>query len=561
MMLVIVAGEVTSVLVPLYYKDLFDGISEAQGSLTPLIEPLTHIVLMILAIHGVGWVCQRIARVFNNWLQPTVMADLERTSFAYLLDHSTSFFANNFTGSLIRKVRRLSRAYEDFSDVVQWDLLSLTVIISGSLFVLWFRSPLIVLVTITWIVVFTIINYFVARWRLKYDEKRAQEDSKVTGVLADAVTNATNVRLFTNSPLEKKLFHNITQAYKKITTLSWNIAEINDAVQAGLMIVIEFIIMAIAIRLWAEGNLTIGDFALLQGYLVSLFIHIHRLGRIIRRTYEAFADAKEMIEILETPHEVTDSKSAQPLEVTKGAITFEEVNFSYRKTRHVFKGFDLNIGAREKVALVGPSGSGKTTIVQLLLRHYNIQRGKIKIDNQVIARVTQESLRKHIALVPQDPILFHRSLMENIRYGRLDATDEEVKEAARKAHCDVFIDKLPEGYDTHVGERGVKLSGGERQRIAIARAILKDAPILILDEATSSLDSESEALIQDALQELMKNKTAIVVAHRLSTILSMDRIIVMKGGEVVDTGTHKQLSTKKGLYKKLWEIQSEGFMG
>jgi len=560
MMFLILLSEIAGVVAPVYYKKLFDGIDLASGSLTDAIKPLVSILVIILVVNLAGWFFYRIAHIINNYLQPRVIADIERTGFSYVLDHSNSFFANNFTGSIVRKVRRLSRAYEDFSDVVQWDFMALFTIIVGSLAVLWFRSRLIVLVTLTWIVVFTIVNYFVARWRLKYDEKRAENDSKVTAVLADAITNTQNVRLFTNKRYEEKLFHNITEQHRKITTLSWNIAEINDGVQWGLMILIEFAVMAIAVRLWSQGHLTIGDFALLQGYLTGLFVHIHRLGRIIRRTYEAFADAKEMVEILETPHEVTNVKNAKELEVLSGSIEFKQVNFSYRTGRHVFKAFDLSIRPKEKVALVGPSGSGKTTIVQLLLRQFNIQRGMIMIDGQNIAHATLESLRSKIALVPQDPVLFHRSLMENIRYGRLDATDEEVIEAARKAHCDMFIEKLPETYDTFVGERGIKLSGGERQRIAIARAILKNAPILILDEATSSLDSESEALIQDALYKLMRDKTALAIAHRLSTILTMDRIIVMDKGEVIETGTHKQLARKKGLYQRLWKIQSEGFM-
>ncbi|MDZ4221536.1 MAG: ABC transporter ATP-binding protein, partial [Patescibacteria group bacterium] len=395
---------------------------------------------------------------------------------------------------------------------------------------------------------------------LKYDEQRAEHDTKVTAVLADAVSNTSTIRLFTNKRHEEERFHDITAKHRAITTLSWNIAEVNDAVQWGLVIFIEFAVMAIAVRLWSQGQLTIGDLAMLQGFLFALFNHISRLGRIIRRTYEAFADAKEMVAILDTPHEVADADNAKDLAVGKGVISFTNVTFRYRKTRTVFNKFSLNIKEREKIALVGPSGSGKSTVVQVLLREFNIQGGTIRIDGQNIARATRKSVRQNIAVVPQDPVLFHRSLMENIRYGRLGASDAEVMEAASKAHCDVFIEKLPQGFDTYVGERGIKLSGGERQRIAIARAILKDAPIFILDEATSSLDSQSEALIQDALEQLMQNKTSIVIAHRLSTILKMDRIIVMEGGNIVDSGTHAELARKEGIYKKLWKIQSEGFI-
>ena len=268
-----------------------------------------------------------------------------------------------------------------------------------------------------------------------------------------------------------------------------------------------------------------------------------------------------MVEILDMDHEIRDARGASELVVKKGSIEFKKVSFNFRKTRGIFKDFSLKIKGGEKVALVGPSGAGKSTITQLLLRFYDIGKGELLIDGQNTKQVTQDSLRDAIAYVPQDSVLFHRTLMENIRYGRRGATDEEVIEAAKKAHCHEFISQFPLGYDTYVGERGVKLSGGERQRVSIARAILKDAPILILDEATSSLDSESEAYIQDAFKTLMEGKTVIVIAHRLSTIMSVDRVIVLDEGKVVDSGTHKELIKRKGLYKKLWDIQVGGFLG
>jgi ABC-type multidrug transport system fused ATPase/permease subunit len=284
-------------------------------------------------------------------------------------------------------------------------------------------------------------------------------------------------------------------------------------------------------------------------------------GNILRRMYEAFADATEMVDILRTPHEIVDRKDAKKLIVTDGRIEFNELGFNFNETRSVLSDFNLTITGKEKVALVGPSGAGKTTITRLILRFYDVTSGEILIDGQNIAHVTQDSLRDAIAFVPQEPILFHRTLRENIRYGRRDATDEEVIEAARQAHCYEFVMNTPQGFDTYVGERGIKLSGGERQRVAIARAILKNAPILILDEATSSLDSESESLIQDALAKLMVGKTVMAIAHRLSTVMKMDRIIVIEDGRVGMTGTHSELLAHEGsLYKKLWEIQAGGFI-
>ena len=273
------------------------------------------------------------------------------------------------------------------------------------------------------------------------------------------------------------------------------------------------------------------------------------------------AEADQMTAILETPHEIQDVIGAETLRVTRGQIEFHGVNFFYHQTRQVINNFTLTIKPKEKLAIIGPSGAGKSTIVKLLLRVHDVASGKILIDGQKVTRVTQESLWQMTSMVPQDPILFHRSLMENIRYGKPEATDDEVIEASQRAHCHEFITSFPDGYETMVGERGVKLSGGERQRVAIARAILRDAPILLMDEATSSLDSNSEHLIQDALSTLMQGKTVIVIAHRLSTIMKMDRIIVMDSGRIVEEGNHHDLlRMDKGLYKKLWQMQAGGFI-
>src|SRR3989338_8459037 len=277
------------------------------------------------------------------------------------------------------------------------------------------------------------------------------------------------------------------ERWRKAQTHLWNIEGIAEAVQAGLMVIIEFVMLYVAISLWQRGQLTIGDFALIQAFMVGIFQRVWNVGKSVRHIYEAFADAAEMVEILETPHEVKDYPKAKSLVVSDAVIKFEDVTFKFNQTRAVLNGLSMQIAPHEKIALVGPSGAGKSTITKLLMRFYDVESGKITIDGQSIAKVTQNSLRHAVAMVPQEPILFHRSLMDNIRYGRPDATDEEVFEAARRARCHDFIVELPEKYNTFVGERGIKLSGGERQRIAIARAILKDAPILVLDEATSSL--------------------------------------------------------------------------
>ena len=326
------------------------------------------------------------------------------------------------------------------------------------------------------------------------------------------------------------------------------------------MFLTEIGLMYVAVRLWLLGTVTVGDFVLVQSYLITSMGQLWGFNRVIRSLYESVADAGEMVEIINAPYEVADPEKPIPLSVTKGAITFTDAAFSFKGVRPLIGGFTLSITGGERIALVGHSGAGKTTAVRLIMRLYDLDRGTIAIDGTSIADVTQEDLRKAISFVSQDPILFHRSLRENIAYGKFGATDEEIIEAAKKAHCHEFISKLPLGYDTMVGERGVKLSGGERQRVAIARAILKNAPILILDEATSSLDSESEHYIQDALHTLMAGKTVIVIAHRLSTIMQMDRIIVMEGGRIIDEGKHAELIKRDGVYQKLWNFQAGGFI-
>jgi ATP-binding cassette subfamily B protein len=327
------------------------------------------------------------------------------------------------------------------------------------------------------------------------------------------------------------------------------------------MTLLEVGILFLSVGLWKKGILTVGDFVLIQAYLITIFDRIWGFGKIFRQIYESLADAEEMTVILQTPNEITDLPGAKKLVIIEGRINFERVGFNYCKTRQILKRFTLAVKPHERLAIVGPSGAGKTTLVKLLLRMHDVTDGRILIDGQNIAQVTQQSQRRQISLVPQDPILFHRSLMENIGYGKPEATEAEVIAAAQAANCHEFIASLPEGYQTHVGERGVKLSSGERQRVAIARAILYNAPILVLDEATSSLDSESERLIQEALDKLMTGKTVIAIAHRLSTIKKMDRIIVIDQGTIAEEGTHDELLLKpEGAYHHLWQLQAGGFI-
>jgi len=560
MLLSIIIASLGSIVGPLYYKDFFNILGSTDTGIDK-VAMLKVTLFKILAVYFVSWIFWRIATFVSSYFQTNGMADLLNYSFAYLHKHSISFFNNNFVGSLVKKVNRFSRSFEVITDLLFWDLLPTFVNVFLIIIVLGRRNIYLGLGVLAWTIIYLLINYYFSIYKLKYDVERAQLNSKVTGVLADTITNHLNLKLFTAYNREKKAFRDINSQYQKLHLFTWNLVNYSEAAQALLMMILEIGVMYYAISLWQKGIIGVGEFVLIQTYLVSIIMRLWNFGRIIRKYYEAMADAEEMTEILEKPHEIKDVKNAKSLKISGANIEFREVDFSYNKTRKIISKLNLNIKAKEKIALIGPSGSGKSTVINLLLRNYDIDRGKILIDNQKIISVTQDSLWQNISLVNQDPVLFHRTLKENIRYGKPRASNSDIIKAAKLAHAHDFIQNFPEKYETYVGERGVKLSGGERQRIAIARAILKNAPILVLDEATSSLDSHSEELIQDALANLMKDKTVIVIAHRLSTIMKMDRIIVFDEGRIVEQGTHQELVSKKGgLYKKLWEKQVGGFI-
>ncbi len=550
-----------SIFTPVFYKQFFDVLTASSDNKVQATPVLVKTIFYIFALNAVSWAAFRSASFVNAGFQTKVMAGLKRISFEYLLGHSYSFFASRFTGSLVQRVNRFARSFEVLADRLLWSIIPLGVRITGMSIVVWFIEPVITFSIIALVFAFMIFNYFFTRWKLKYEIERAEADSFSTAVLSDAITNHNTVQLFNGEKAETDYFREVTGEQARITRFTWNLHGITDSVQAGFLIVAELALFYFSIKYWQAGIFTVGTFVLIQAYIISLGGQLWDFSRIIRDLYQSFADAKEMVDVLVLPQEIKDSPEASPLKIFKGNMYFEDAAFTFKKGREVLKSFNLEIRGGEKTALVGPSGSGKSTIVRLIMRLYDVSGGKIKIDGQDIKSVTLESLRGNIALVPQDPILFHRTLLENIRYGRRDATDEEVKRAGDLAHCDEFIKGLPYGYETYVGERGIKLSGGERQRIAIARAILKNAPILILDEATSSLDSHSEYLIQDALDKLMEGKTSIVIAHRLSTIRKMDRILVLDNGTVVEDGKHDELSTREGgLYNKLWNLQAGGFL-
>lgn len=561
MVLSMLASTAIDLGIPYLFKVFFDTLSEAAPS-PETASALIKILLFIAAGGFLQWIFSRGVHFSTAYYQVWVMRDLYNTCFEYLHKHSHRFFADNFSGSLVKKVGRFVRSFEGFADKIYFDLAPLFIKITFIFIILFWIKQIIGIILLIWSIIFMLSTFWFSRFKWKYDVARAEMDTKVTGALADTITNNSNLKFFSSLPYEVKRFGKVASKWAHKTVLEWNISQIADAFQGLMMITLEFLIFYFTVRAWVNGEVTVGDFVLIQVYIFEIFRNIWRFGRIVRDLYRNLADAEEMTEVLEQEHEVKDLISAKDISIARGKIEFNKVCFSYSAIdTEVVHGLSFKIKPGEKVALVGPSGGGKSTITKLILRLFDIQKGQILIDGQDIAKVKQDSLRAQISFVPQDPILFHRSLMENIRYGRLKASDEEVMAAAKLANCHEFIMKLPEKYKTYVGERGIKLSGGERQRVAIARAILANAPILILDEATSSLDSASEAQIQEALENLMKNKTTLVIAHRLSTITKMDRIMVLQGGNIVEDGVHADLiHYKTGLYCKLWELQVGGYV-
>jgi ATP-binding cassette, subfamily B, bacterial len=556
----VIAAVLLNVAMPLYYKKFFDVISSGQPQ-SVLAPQLITIIIYVLILDFSGWLCWRIATFVSSYFQVNVIADLSNYCYAYLHKHSYAYFNNNFVGSLVKRVKWFTGAFEDVSDKLIWNIIPIIFNIGAILYVLYTRNVYLALAVFIWLIIFMLLNWIFVKYKFKFDVARNEAETESSGLLADTITNNVNVKLFNGYKKEMFDFVAVTKKLRDLRYFSWTLGNYFEAAQGLMAVILSFAIFYLAIKLWQRNLLTVGDFVLLQAYVLNIIWRIWDFGRMIQRIYERLSDAEEMTIALTTPHEIQDVPSAKDLKVNKGLIEFKNVSFNYQKTRNVLNRFSLNIQPGERAALIGPSGAGKTTIIRLLLRLYDLTDGKILIDNQNIAKITQESLWQNVSLVPQDPILFHRSLKENIRYGKFGATDKEVIKASKLAHCHDFISQLSDGYDTFVGERGIKLSGGERQRVAIARAILHNSPILVLDEATSSLDSESEMLIQEALDKLMAGKTVIAIAHRLSTIRKMDRIIVISEKGIAEEGTHESLVAKKsGLYKKLWALQAGGFI-
>lgn len=487
------------------------------------------------------------------------MFNIRKMCFDAIADQSMHFHNNRFTGSLVNQVTRFVSSFERLSDSIVWNIIPLISSFIFALTILGFKLPIFAIILGILSAGFMIIAWFSFKKVRVLNEREANASSNLTGQLADTMTNISAAKSFAREKHESKLFFDKNTKYQDASLNLMRSIIKRDFAFGSILVSIAIITFIFLIGGNAWLGVPLGTLFLAVSYMSNIWGQLWQFNRILRDINRAMGDSQEMTEILDEPVMVKDAKSAENLICKHGDVKFQNVTFWHSdadESDQVFRDFNLNIPAGQRVGLVGKSGSGKTTLTKLLLRFSDVQKGEILIDDQDISKVTQESLRRTIAYVPQEPLLFHRSIRENIAYGRPNATEEQIRQAAREANALEFIEKLPEGFNTLTGERGIKLSGGQRQRIAIARAILKDAPILVLDEATSALDTESEKLIQDALKSLMQGRTSIVIAHRLSTVSELDRIIVLDDGKIIEDDTHEKLILKGGKYARLWNRQT-----
>ena len=520
-------------------------------------------IAALLAINVCGQASSKL-QDYTLWkLEIAVSYDLATMCFDALSNQSMSFHSNRFGGTLVSQTTKFMAAYNQLIEGINFPFIPVLVSIASIIILLTPRVPLYVVILLVLLVVYASVSYFMYRRILNLNEQAAGAQNQLSGELADSVANILAVKTYGREDYERSLFDD----YNREVVARDNKRMMASLARGIITAIIAVVIMSVVTVFIAGGNawfgITPGTLVMMFTYTYSVTNQFNFINNGLQRLNRAFGDASGMTVVLDEPRLVADVPDAFELKVREGTIDFEGIGFHYTdgdaETR-VFDGFDLHIPAGQRVGLVGMSGAGKTTLTKLLLRLSDIQEGRILVDGQDISQCAQQSLRRQIAYVPQESILFHRTIAENIAYGRPDATMDEIREAARLANALEFIEKLPQGFDTITGERGVKLSGGQRQRVVIARALLADCPILVLDEATSALDSESERLVQEALRRLMAGRTSIVVAHRLSTVESLDRIVVLSDGRVVEDGPHSQLIEQGGEYAMLWSRQTGAFL-
>jgi ATP-binding cassette subfamily B protein len=533
-----------------------------EGQSQIVAHDLVPYIVLFSGLWLLGEALWRVAFHFIIQFEIAGLRHLYVYSLEELMKKDANFFSDNFAGALTKRVINYGSNYIRFSDTIAFEILPKLIPMVFASVVLWLYSPWLSAALVLFMVLIASIVAPLIRRRQKLVNAREAANTHMVGHVADVISNSQAVTSFAKEQDELAIHMKNVQDYTEKAKKSWMYENLKiQTIMSPMYVVINSIGLVLA--LYVGGSPIVTETIVVTfAYFSTVTRSIWEFNQIYRNLETSLTEAAQFTELLLEEPKISDAPNAQPLKPTRGAVTFSSVSFTYHEnnTNHLFNGLQLDIKPGEKVGLVGRSGGGKTTITKLLLRFMDLNDGSILIDGQDIAKVTQQSLRAAISYVPQEPILFHRTIKENISYANASADDAAIVKAAKLAHAHDFVSKLPDGYETLVGERGVKLSGGQRQRIAIARALIKDAPILLLDEATSALDSESERLIQDALWKLMEGKTTIVIAHRLSTIQKMDRIIVLDEGQIIEQGSHQQLLAKNGTYAQLWSHQSGGFL-
>ncbi|HEY9009738.1 MAG TPA: ABC transporter ATP-binding protein/permease [Devosia sp.] len=557
----LLVSKVATTLIPFAYKGIIDSLDGATNGDNTLMLGLAVPVVLVIA-YAVGNIVdagfQQLRDVLFASVGQHAVRKLADQTFRHLHRLSLRFHLARRTGGLSRVIERGTKGIET---IVRFTMLNTapTVVeffITGTIFVVMFGvSYLGVLVATIWLYLWFTIK--ASNWRITIRRDMNNSDTDANSKAIDSLLNFETVKYFANEEMEARRFDASMATYERSAIRIWSSLGVLNFGQALIFYAGVAVIGVMAIYGVLNRTLTLGDFVLLNTFLMQIYRPLNFIGFVYREIRQGLTDIEEMFKLLDRDPEIEDKPGARPLEIAGPVIRFDDVKFHYDPDRPILKGVSFEIPAGKTVAVVGPSGAGKSTISRLLYRFYDVIEGRITIDGQDLRDVTQASLRAAIGMVPQDTVLFNDSIAYNIRYGRPDATDEEVRRAAELAQIGPFIDKLPKGYETQVGERGLKLSGGEKQRVAIARTILKGPPILILDEATSALDSKTEEDIKSALDLVAANRTTLVIAHRLSTVVNADEIIVIRDGQIAERGTHSGLLAQQGLYAQMWNRQRE----
>jgi ATP-binding cassette, subfamily B, bacterial len=556
----IIIASLLTVIDPFLLKILIDKISNDSNNFN-LLHDKSYIILVALfvSLNIFGNLLWRVINYLSLKTFPFVRARVVSYAFSYLSLHSHQYFQDNLSGDLANKIQDIGKSIENiFEPIMTIMYIICTVLITT--IIAYTISFYFSIAIIIWVILFVMLSFALSKNIIHYSKDLAEIKSLLSGKYVDSLMNIFNINIFARQKFEKNYLEKISdEVAEKDVCLRWKLLKL-WAIQGTLCALILGVMIFILIYLRSKGLVTVGDFVFIVSITITVIHQVFGIAELVSRMLEQMGICNQAISKVFATHTLIDSNNSFPLKVEKGEIIFKDVSFGYNENNILFDNLNIRIASNQKIGLVGYSGGGKTSLVNLLIRLYDVQKGEIRIDQTDIKNVTISSLRENITFIPQNPILFHRSFFDNIRYGNLDATDAEVIEAAKKAHAHEFIINTYNSYESMLGENGTKISGGQRQRVAIARAILKNSPILILDEATSSLDSLTEELIQDSLKYLMQNKTVITIAHRLSTLVSMDRILVFDKGRIVEDGTHNELLNKTGLYYRLWNSQVGGFL-